>query len=154
MIKIEFDNFPTHVALSKTKSFKLSTQGIYNNKLHPHSRNKVIKQMKTYITPYLKGIKPLNKFPVKLKFIFCSPHNYGDVRMLKGVLNWKECPDNYKASWDLDNRLWIWSKTTCDSLVDMKILPDDTVDYITNIEYEYRRIDDINDRKIILEIYG
>jgi len=153
MIKIEFNNFPTHVKLSSKKNFKLSTQQLYNQKLNPHSRNKVIKEMKTYITPYLKGIKPFITFPLKLKFIFCIPHNYGDVRMFKGKLNWKECGKDYKASWDIDNRAFIWSKTINDAMVEMKLIPDDTVDYITTIEYEYKRIDQLDNRQIILEIY-
>lgn len=154
MIKIEFNKFPTHVALSKTKNLKIGTQPLYNGKLNPHSRNKVIHFMKDYITKNLpKNIK-INNFPIKLKIIFYAPHNYGDVRMLKGVLNWKPCGTDYKSSYDLDNRVWIWNKVIQDCLTNKGIIPDDTVDYITNIEYEYQRIDNINDRKIVLEIYG
>ena len=75
--------------------------------------------MKDYIIPYLKNIPTFTNYPLKLKFTFCIPHNYGDIRMFRGVVNWKQCKDNYTASWDLDNRAFIWSKTINDALVEM-----------------------------------
>lgn len=153
MIKFVFNKFPTHVALSSKKNMKINTQNIYNGKLNPHSRNKVIHEMKAYIISNLPKKLEIKQFPIKIKILFCVPHNYGDVRMIKGVLNWKPCSEDYKASYDLDNRVWIWSKVIQDCLTFMKFIPDDTVDYINNIEYKYIKIDNIENRQIILEIY-
>jgi len=152
--EITFPEFPTHVPLTKNKSFKISTQSIYNSKLHHHSRSTVISKMKEYIT----GVLPENTFidsrmfPVKLELIFYAPVNWGSVRMSKGIINWKTPPENYKPTHDLDNFAWIWSKVIQDCLVSVHIIPEDTVAFVNNLEYRYEQVPEFKDRKIHLKI--
>ena len=37
-------------------------------------------------------------------------------------------------------------------LVKAKILPDDSIKYVNGISYEFIKVDDINDREIIIQI--
>lgn len=155
--EIVFSEFPTHIPLTKTKSFKISTQSIYNAKLHHHSRSSVISKMKEYVTTILvssrRNIYVKNEmFPIKIELTFFAPVNWGSVRMSKGVINWKTPPKNYHPTHDLDNFAWIWSKVIQDCLVSSGIIPEDTVEFINVLEYRYEEVPTFKDRKIQLRI--
>lgn len=154
--EIELKQFPTHVQLSKTKLFKISTQGVYNSKLHYHSRSKVIEEMKKYVKSHLSIVLPINNslFPIKIKLSFFAPINWGNVRMSKGVLKWMPAKEGYHPIHDLDNLAWIWSKVIQDCLVSKGIIPEDTVEFIDNIEYIYIPIKNFDDRVIIIQLEG
>lgn len=152
--EIEFKEFPTHVKVSKTKSFKISTQSIYNQRLHHHERSKIISFMKEYI----KNNLPLNwrvtegSYPIKMLLTFFTPINWATVRMSKGEVKWSKPTKDYQAKHDLDNMSWIWGKTIQDCLKDYGIIPEDTVDFINDVEYAYREIDSFDERRINLKL--
>lgn len=152
--EIEFKEFPTHVKVSKTKSFKISTQSIYNQRLHHYERSDIVRFMKEYIRENL----PINwhvtdiSFPIKLSITIHTPINWASVRMSKGVVKWTKPPKDYQAKHDLDNMSWIWGKTIQDCLKDNGIIPEDTVDYINDVEYRYEEVSTFNDRKINLKL--
>jgi hypothetical protein len=152
--EITLKEFPTHVPLTKTKMFKISTQGVYNSKLHYHSRSKVIDTLKNYIRHNITDVAPVKTelFPVKIQLLFFAPSNWGNVRMSKGFLKWSPAKDGYHPVHDLDNLAWIWGKTIQDCLVDKKILPDDTIEYINHIEYVYILTEELNERKIVIKL--
>lgn len=152
--EILFTKFPTHVKISKTKSFKISTQSIYNAKLHHHNRSKVIEFMKEFVTFNLPKDFTIDSthFPIKLEFTFFAPINWGSVRMTKGVVRWKPAEEKYNPTHDLDNFAWVWSKVIQDCLVRTGIIPEDTVQFINCLEYRYQEVPDFEDRKILLTI--
>ena len=152
--EIVFPEFPTHVKLTKTKNFKISTQGIYNAKLHHHSRSKVIQYMKDYVVSQLPTDWYVDErhLPIKTLLTFHAPINWGSVRMSAGVVKWKPSPEDYHPVHDLDNFAWIWSKVIQDCLVSENILPEDTVEFIDCIEYKYQPVDTFDERKISLKL--
>lgn len=152
--EILFTKFPTHVKISKTKSFKISTQSIYNAKLHHYTRSRVIEVMKEYVISHLPENFHIDitHFPIKLELIFYAPINWGSVRMSKGVINWKPAQEEYNPTHDLDNFAWIWSKVIQDCLVKTGIIPEDTVQFINCLEYKYQEVPEFEDRKILLTI--
>lgn len=157
MIEIKLNNFPTHIKLSSRKYFKIGTQAVYNANLHYFQRLAVMKEMKKYIVKNLPiNIRILeSQTPIKMGLEFCVPRNFGDIRMVKGVIRWKPLKDrDYEASWDLDNRAWIWGKAIQDCLVEQEIIQSDTVDFIDSVEYKYTPINNLNDRSIIIRLYG
>ena len=91
----------------------INAQHIYNNNMSHIMRSTYIKKIKQVIRPFLIGIQPIDAsdFPVHLTGkIFCPANGY---------------------NWDLDNLAYIYSKVIQDLLVEMKIIPDDSIRYIT-----------------------
>jgi len=152
--EITFLQFPTHVQLTKRKHFKISTQAIYNAKLHHHSRSTVILAMKEYIISNLPTNWFVDKklYPIKLLLTFYAPINWGSVRMSSGVVKWKPSLDEYHPTHDLDNFAWIWSKVIQDCLVKEHVLTEDTVEFVNCLEYRYQPVDNFEERKIELKI--
>lgn len=152
--EIVLEEFLTHVSLTKTKLFKISTQGIYNSKLHYHSRSKVVDTIKTFIKFSIANTTAINpkNFPLKIHLIFYAPINWGNVRMSKGVLRWTPAKSGYHPVHDLDNLAWVWGKTIQDCLVERGIIPEDTVEFINRIEYQFISVENFNDRKIVVRL--
>lgn len=152
--QFNFNQFPTHVNLSKNKTFKISTQSIYNHRLHHHERSKIISFMKEYVKQQIPSNWCVSEqvFPVKLHLTFYTPINWASVRMVKGELKWKKPANNYQAQHDLDNLAWIWGKVIQDCLKECLVIPEDTVDFVNDVEYSYVVVDTFEDRQIHLQI--
>lgn len=109
----------------------INGQNIYNGSMHPMQRYKIINTIKEFFIERLVGIKPVNQTPVEISFIFEGP----DLKQ------------------DLDNHAWIYIKCFLDCLVSMKILPEDTIEYIRKVSYEFNEAEtpkltiEINERK-------
>lgn len=101
---------------SKTNSNLISINGqnVYNGTLNPINRSKFILAVKTLLKPFFKSIKPIDPscFPVKMTgFLYIS--------------------SAANTNWDVDN-LWIYTKVIQDILVDLGVIPNDNVKYITH----------------------
>jgi hypothetical protein len=112
---------------------KINGQEFYAGVGSPIIRVKVVNAIKDSFRPYLKGIKPLDDFPV------CIDCHYYDV------------PG--PANWDLDNK-WIYTKVFQDLLVKEGILPDDNIHYVSRAaSMEYYPVETEEERKLVFYIY-
>ena len=107
---------------------------------------------------YIKKQIPSNwhvaeqNFPIKLHLTFYTPINWASVRMVKKELKWRKPVNNYQAQHDLDNLAWIWGKVMQDCLKESSLIPEDTVDFVNDVEYTYCAVDTFEDRRINLKI--
>jgi hypothetical protein len=129
-------------SISKTKIWKntksagtpgylsINAQHIYNSNMSQIMRSSYIKRIKSVIRPFLVGIQPvdISDFPVQLT----------------GKLY---CPSG-AANWDLDNLAYIYSKVIQDLLVELRIIPDDSIRYI-NKSMDLRHEEHENDILVV-----
>lgn len=159
-VSIVYRRFPTHVPsyVSKkgvpSKYHKVSGQSIYSGQMHPVVRAKLMSALKDRFTPGANNVKRLTttkKVPsmkkVKLTFEYGVPVNYGDVRMIRGVLSWKSANSDYIPRWDLSN-LWPMRKSIEDCLVGSGIIRDDNVGVVVELSERFVEVKHINDRYI------
>lgn len=161
-MKIILKEFPTHIEktnnkVAPNKMLKVNNQAIYNGYINRFTRNIVMSNLHNYIKDVLKLYKPLILketicYPISIKIIIYTVKNHGNISMRNGKLCWKPAKIDYKPNWDIENLASIWIKAISDSLVQIKILPEDNIDYINKISYEYREIEDIKDRQIVIKI--
>jgi aspartyl/asparaginyl beta-hydroxylase (cupin superfamily) len=110
---------PRSVGTEKWKV--INGQSIYNGQVHTFERAKMINAIKDSFRPYLKDIKPITQCPVKITYIFHDDF-LSDARTERK---------------DLDNHAFVYGKCFQDLLVDEGILPDDSTEFVTGIEYIY-----------------
>jgi Holliday junction resolvase RusA-like endonuclease len=154
MIVLTLNKFLTHVKLSKNKSIKVNTQNIYNSKLHPHSRNKMVHTLhKEFMDIIPKKLK-ITDYPIAMFIEFHAPLNYDSVRNYKGEIGWKVLtdPENYTPKNDLDNMIFIRSKIIQDCLTDSKVIENDTIGFIKMLSYKHVCCDTLDDRKIVVKL--
>lgn len=158
---IIINEFPTHIAktnnkVAPNKMVKINNQTIYNGSLNRFSRNIVMNNLHNYI---LKQIKPYKKgflnesrvYPIDINLIFYTVENHGSISMRNHKICWKYPKKNYLPNWDIENLATIWIKAINDSLVIGGFIPDDNITYINKISYKYKKVKNLEDRKI--EIY-
>lgn len=138
------------------KMIKLNNQSIYNSNLNRFGRNIVMHNMHEYlkaeIQPLLhKEILP-GTFPIKIKFTFETVINHGSISMRSGKLCWKPAEPDYVPTWDIENLATIWTKAIADTLTMLKIIPDDNVEYVSGISYEFVPIEKLEERQITIEL--
>lgn len=156
IIRITIPEFMTHVNKSKTKYIKINGQAIYNGRLNPFTRASMVKQMHEYVKPYidkeLKGRDLSRLYPLSICLEVHCPINYGNVRMLKGIVRWKAPKSDFKATWDADN-LWIWGKIFNDELTESGYIEDDSVSYVTDSgRVKFREVKTFKERKLVFVI--
>lgn len=96
-------------SLDKPRYITINGQSIYNGKLVGHTRNIVSKKVKKIYTEYLKNLPKIesNNISIELEIQLSST----------------------KDNWDCSNK-WIYIKWFEDTLVDLNIIPDDSIRYI------------------------
>ena len=156
VIRIVIPEFITHVNKSKVKYIKINGQNIYNGKLNPFTRAKMVKQMHEYVKPFideeLKGRDLSRLYPLSIHLELHTPINHGNIRLLKTGISWKPATDGFIATWDADN-LWIWGKIFNDSLTEGGYIEDDSVSYVTTSGgVKFRAVDHFDDRKLVFVI--
>ena len=108
-------------------------QGFSSGFSSPYIRNRIVRAIKQSYVPHLRGIQPIESFPIGIDMELHAPR--GNNR------------------WDLSN-LWVYNKYFEDTLVDLGIIPDDSVDYITKTGApEYTEVETSEQRKLIFKIY-
>lgn len=158
MILLTLNQFPIHLAYTNNKKTvnkyaKLNYQSIYNGKINRFARATLMDNLHKYIefeilSQKVKKIKLT--YPIKLHFEIHTVINHGDISLRKGVLNWKKPDKDYKATWDIENLASIWIKGFNDALTISKTIPDDNVQYIKSISYEFIPVEELTDRKIVV----
>jgi|TARA_R110000850_G_scaffold118218_1_gene235194 hypothetical protein len=110
----------------------INGQQLYNARMSPHMRSKIVNAVKESYMPYVKNVKPIKKLPVAISLDF-----YDTTR---------------QANWDLDNQ-WLYGKCFQDLIVKLGILPDDDIKYITQASApRFFPVDTEEERKLIFHI--
>lgn len=93
----------------------INFQGLYSQQVYPATRASYITQIKDYIRPYLHTLNKVTTFPIKVEFRIYSK----------------------EMSVDVDNKSVIFIKCFQDLLHKEGIIPDDSSEYINNVEYKW-----------------
>lgn len=150
----------THIAftdnkIKSNKVMKINGQTIYNGALNKFKRAIVVQNMHYYFEyniPYeMLGLE-LKKVK-KIKYIFHTVINHGNISMRRGVRTWLLAKKNYEPNWDIENLATIWMKTGNDALSAAKVFSDDNVSVIKKASYEMVEVDHIDDLELEVRIY-
>jgi len=113
---------------------RISGQAFYDGSMNEHVRTKIVKSIKSEYVKIMRkepGI-PADKFPLRI-WIYLSAH-----------------PNNW--NWDMDN-LWIHSKMILDSLVEAKLIPDDSIKFVSASPYMiYRPIKESEEEHFLVRL--
>ena len=152
-LKLEFPSFITHVPVSKNNWLKIGYNKIHTG-LHFSTRASVVACIHGYLENYIPDDLVIET-PVQTKFIIYAPINYGSVKMVKvkdsnkRKLQWSKPSSTYRPNWDLGNLAFLWLKALDDVLKKKGILPDDTVEFLSQTTYEFVEIEEFQERKLI-----
>jgi hypothetical protein len=120
-IVLGINNIIEYINISKKKTKRCYlTSNIFYGGVHFAVRKKIVDGCRKYLNTLLRPeeiIKNL-KTPIAIEYIYISQKN---------------------TTFDLDNKLSFWNKIFSDWLVENNIIPDDNVNYIRKISYEYQR---------------
>lgn len=160
-MEIEILQFPTHVAYTKNKikedkMVKINNQTIYNGKINRFSRNTVMQNLHAFLKPKIKPykasfIKSGLTYPLHIKISIHTVINHASIAMRKGKVSWNMPKDGYMPNWDIENLSTIWIKAICDVLTSLGFIPDDNIMYVKGIEYEFVEVEELDDRKIVIQ---
>ena len=118
--------------IGKPKYITINGQALYNARMSPHIRSKVVNSVKDSFIPYMKDVKKIENLPVRI-----SLKMYDTIR---------------QANWDLDNQ-WLYNKCFQDLLVKLEIIPDDDIRYVTkSAAPEFVPVDNESQRKLVFTI--
>lgn len=156
MVEIRFPEFPIHIPITNNKKapnkyVKVNAQSIYNGAIARFGRAAAVKNLHEYFLSHIKESVMID-YPVKIKFIIKTVINHGSISRRNGKICWNYRADDYIPNWDIENLASIFIKTGIDSLVKAGTIPDDSVQYVKNIEYEFQEVDTLEDREIIVVI--
>ena len=114
------------------KYLKIKGNAFYSGFGSPHQRIMVVNAIKNSFKPYFKKIKSIKDFPIRIEF------NYIISR---------------EGSQDIDNLNFAYQKCTLDLLQELKIIPNDNLDYINKVSAEVTINNDITFKKLIIKGY-
>ena len=154
-MKITLKEFPTHVAYTDNKYApnkmkKLNNQSIYNGALNRFSRATAMRNLHDYIISQLPVGFKIDKYPIKINYLFRTVKNHGSISMRGGKICWKPVKDDYKSNWDIQNLAMIWMKAADDALQKAGVIVDDNSDYINGEKYDVEFVENLIDREIII----
>ncbi len=119
--------------VGKPKLQKINGQDFYSGFGSHFTRMKIVVGIKNSFKPFINKLEKLTVFPVQFEL---------ELYTIIG-----------EANWDLDN-LWIYTKCFQDLLVEMGIMPDDNIQYVSKpASPEFFPVKDEKDRKLIFKIY-
>lgn len=105
--------------VGEPKYWIINFQGLYSSLVYPQSRAEYINKIKDHIRPYLHVLNKVLTFPIKIEFTIYSKEMKNDV----------------------DNRCVLYIKCFQDLLTSEKVIPDDSSEYINNVEYKWVKSD-------------
>lgn len=103
--------------VGQAKFWPINFQGLYSNFVYPQLRAGYINQIKDHIRPYFHSLNKVVTFPIKVEFTIYSK----------------------ELKIDVDNKSVLYIKCYQDLLTKEKIIPDDSSEYINNVEYKWIR---------------
>lgn len=116
------------------KIWTINGQAIWSGMLHPNVRAKVARILHEYFNKKVKNLKKITKFPILI-----------NVTVIDDITSEGQL-------FDLDNRVLLYNKTFIDTLTENKIIPDDNVTFITEINCKFVPLKEGEVRKLIYEI--
>jgi hypothetical protein len=142
------DNTPTpiianHTKVGKPKFYLIKGQDIYSGNLREHMRGFVMDKIKECYYPYIKDLKPIEYYPVKIR---CEVHD-----TIKN--SYDRTKNELGIRWDIDNLVYPYLKAFPDLLVKHNILKDDDRLHLpSSIHADFVPIENHEDRKLIFII--
>ena len=154
-MKIVLKQFPTHIAYTDNKYApnkmkKLNNQNIYNGALNRFSRAIAMRNLHHYIIDQIPKGMVIDKYPIKIHYLFKTVKNHGSISMRKTGICWKPPKDDYKANWDIQNLAMIWMKAGDDALTRAGVIIDDNVAFVQGSSYDLKFVEKLEDREIII----
>jgi len=131
---------PSRVGLPSVVN--INGQAIYNGDIARFDRNNMINQIKDQFRTYLCTLTPIapENLPIRIDCLVCD--ELADSLFLNG------------QDWDIENRFFPYAKAFHDLLVSLKIIPDDSVRYITEPAHPiFMPVPKTEDRKLIFRFY-
>jgi Holliday junction resolvase RusA-like endonuclease len=114
----------------------INGQKIYSGMVHPTMRARIFSTLKDFLKPFMQKLPKIDA-PVKIR---CEIHD--TIREAKS-----------KSLWDLDNRGWPYIKAFQDLLVDLEVIHDDNVLFITGSGgIEFNPVSSNEERKLVFII--
>lgn len=110
------------------RTWKINGQDLINGNVHNRLRAKIFKEVKEYLVGILSLQTSSITFP--LSYPLCISIIFSDVIE--------------QGNWDLDNKALIWTKWIQDSLVEAKIIDEDNIKHIQEINIKYKEVDASN----------
>lgn len=123
-------------ACGTPRYMNINSNHIYAGYSSPHQRALIVNSIKASFTKYFKG-KKITEFPIIFKM---------DVYDKYAEQNSAEA----KKSQDLDNAVGLYSKCTLDLMTKLKVIPDDNLKYVREINYEFIESET---RKLVITCY-
>lgn len=148
LCELDEKNLPVPVIANHTKAGKprmylIKGQDIYSGNLREHMRGFVMDKIKECYYPFIKDLKPIDFYPVKIR---CEVHD-----TIKN--NYAKDKDEFGGRWDIDNLVYPYLKAFPDLLVREKILKDDDRLHLpSSIHAEFVPIDNHEERKLVFII--
>jgi hypothetical protein len=125
------------------KMYLINGQDIYNGHLQNHMLGFVMNKIKDCYYPYIKDLKPIDFYPVKIK---CEVHD-----TIKN--SYVKAKSDIGQRWDIDNLVYPYLKAFPDLLTKEGILKDDDRLHLpSSIHAEFYPIDNHNERKLVFII--
>lgn len=132
-----------HTKAGKPRMYLIKGQDIYSGNLREHMRGFVMDKIKECYYPFIKDLKPIDFYPVKIR---CEVHD-----TIKN--NYAKDKDEFGGRWDIDNLVYPYLKAFPDLLVREKILKDDDRLHLpSSIHAEFVPIDNHEERKLVFII--
>lgn len=159
-MKVRYSGYPTHLTLYPRKTqpdklAKINGQSIYNGAIKHQTRRQFMTALHKILLKNLKidKAKFQSYLPAKISMLWCTVPNHESVKVIKNKLIVSELKLPTKPTFDVFNQ-FIWIKAFEDMLVsDLKVLPDDNVQYIYNSGgIEFIPIKDFDKRYIEFKI--
>lgn len=122
------------LTVGKPRDWRINGQDIYNQKVKHSNRGALMQKMHEKFRPYLEGIKfDDNIYPLTLKINFYVLDNNKQEGRERNI--------------DNDNR-WIYNKVIQDTLVELKVIPDDNPYYINGNQSTTYFVEDPKDVRL------
>lgn len=140
--KLLLHNFDGELVISNPKAvgtpryMNIKGNSIYSGFSSPHQRALMVTTIKNSFTKYFKG-KQITNFPITFKLAVYN--KYIEVNSVDD-----------KKSQDVDNLCVVYSKCILDLMTKLKVIPDDNLKYVREINYEFIESDT---RKLIITCY-
>lgn len=157
VLTITFNEFPTHIAktnnkIKENKFTKVNNQSIYSGTLHFQQRAVVVENLKKYVEGQLPSLKEPIASSIKPLYKFYTVINHGDIKRVKGQIQWNPPKVDYSPNWDIQNLAFLWMKTIDDALQDKGIIKNDNVAYVKGGSYDFIEIENYEQRKIVVDL--
>lgn len=130
-------NFKT---AGKPNMQKISGQAIWDGELSRYSRARVKRFLTDYFTPNITRQLPITLIPPGDKVIHFEFIFFRNMQLTHRLQ-------------DIDNHAFLYIKAFLDTVVLLKLIPDDSPDWVGGTYYHYSHIEDNNQRRLEVKVH-